>query len=146
MALTEKQAIALVDKTVASFNKGKLEFFNNFAQDAVVFLPNMKDPVKGRKAFQQAFTTMVGSEGEEKVLDRSVHILGDKAVVTQSVQLMLPTQTLQMRQTMIVGDTSDGLKVLHFQSSLTSPGSQAQAISVVNERIAVVAPVLGVAQ
>ena len=63
-----------------------------------------------------------------------------------TVRLMTPTQTLQLRQTMIVGQTTQGLKPRHFQSSLIYSDKDVPAISVVSERIATITPVLGVAQ
>lgn len=146
MAISEQQISAILDKSVSAFNSGKTEFFDAFAKDVVVFMPDNREPVKGLDAFKQAFHTMLTSEGEEKVLDRNIQILDDKAVVTQTVQVMLPTQTLHVRQTMIVGLTAGTVQVQHLQSSLISPAKNLPAVSVVNQRIATVAPVLGVAQ
>jgi hypothetical protein len=47
---------------------------------------------------------------------------------------------------MIVGQTTQGLKPRHFQSSLIYSDKDVPAISVVSERIATITPVLGVAQ
>jgi ketosteroid isomerase-like protein len=145
MPLTEQQVVGLLDKSVSAFNAKKADYFDAFAPDVVVFTPDRQDAVKGIDAFKQQFQPLITGDSEEKVQNRSVQILGDKAVVTQNVQLMLPNSTLNLRQTLIVGDTPQGPRIVHFQSAPLNPANMA-AVSVVNNRIATVAPVLGVAQ
>lgn len=146
MAITEQQVVAALDKSVTAFNLGKPEFFDDFVSDVVVFVPDKRDAVKGRDAFKEQFQPLIASDAEQKVLDRTVQVLGDKAIVTQTVQMMLPTSTMNLRQTLILAETPQGPKVVHLQSSLVNPAENLPAVSVVNHRIAVVAPVLGVAQ
>jgi ketosteroid isomerase-like protein len=146
MPLTEQQVVGLLDKSVSAFNAKKPEYFDAFAHDVVVFVPDRTDPVKGVDAFKEQFKTLITGDSEEKVQGRTVQILGDKAVVTQNVQLMLANSTMNLRQTLIVGDSPNGPQIVHFQSSPITPAKNLPAVSVVNNKIATVAPVLGVAQ
>src|SRR5262249_7450997 len=105
MPLTEQQVVGLLDKSVSAFNAKKAEYFDDFSHNVGVFVPDQHDPVKGLAAFKEQFRPLITGDSEEKVQGRTVQILGDKAVVTQNVQLFLPNSTVNLRQTLIVGET-----------------------------------------
>lgn len=140
-----------LDRSVVAFNHGRAEFFEEFAADAVIFTADSKEPIRGREAYRQSYEAALAAQNCEKtVLDRSVQIVGDKAVVTQKAEISQANNTANVLQTLVYGDTSEGLKVLHSQTALLTPNQHARAfgepVQVVNERIATVAAIVGVAQ
>jgi ketosteroid isomerase-like protein len=149
----EKELQKALDDSARAYNSGDLKFFDFFAKDAVIFSAGSSESVKGRDAYREAFGSRLrGTKREVKILERTQQSLGDKAVVTQTAQIVHEGITANVRQTMVWGLTNEGWRVHHLHTALIgtpfskdipdSPG----AIRVLNERIATVAAVLGVAQ
>ncbi len=152
MSPLEQRVIASLDKSVEAFNAGKPEFFDEFAEDAMIFTVDSAEPIKGRETYRQKYGAALASATREKtILDRSLQVIGNKAVVTQTAKIAEGETTADVRQTIVYGDTSDGLRVMHLHTALLTPTSPSDAsghaaIRVVNEQIAPVAGSLGVAQ
>lgn len=147
----EQHVTASLDRSVATFNAGLAEFFDEFADDATIFTVDSAEPIKGREAYRQRYgATFTGQTREKTILDRNVQIIGQKAVVTQTAKITQADASANVRQTIIYGQTGEGLKVLHLHTALTPTpngnGLGQTAIRVVNERIAPVAQQPGVAQ
>jgi ketosteroid isomerase-like protein len=147
------RVLASLDSSLAAYNNGDRSFFNYFDKDATIFSVGSAEPIKGRDAYRKSFEAhLTGNKREETVLDRTVQIVGDKAVVAQTAQIKQSDVVANVRQTYVFGETGEGLKVLHLHNALigtpfagevpTSP----MAIRVLNEKIATAAAVLGVAQ
>jgi len=132
---------------------GDASFFDYFAKDATIYSVGSTEPMQGRDAYRKSFEAhLTASKREESVLDRTVQIVGDKAVVAQTVQIKQNDVTANVRQTIVYGETAEGLKVLHLHTALIGNPTSGEvpstpgAIRVLNEKIATVADVLGVAQ
>jgi len=109
--------------------------------------------VVGREAYRKKFlSSLTSNKRDETVLDRTIQIVGDKAVVAQSAQIKQSDVTANVRQTIVFGETDEGLKMLHLHTALIGPlmpdqiPTTPKSIRIINEKIAVAAAVLGVAQ
>ena len=152
----EQRVLASLDHATVAFTEGRPEFFDVYAKDAMIFATDTTDPIKGREAYRQHYQGALTSGRREKtILSRSVQIIGDKAVVTQTARIAEPDGTpADVRQTVVYGETNEGLKIVHSHTARLAPsGAAADAVldglpplRVVNERIATIADVAGVAQ
>jgi ketosteroid isomerase-like protein len=149
----EQQVLASLDNSLNAYRNGDPSFFDYFAKNATIFSVDSTEPVVGREAYRKKFAaSLTGNKRDETILDRSVQIIGDKAVIAQTAQIKQSDMTANIRQTIVFGETEEGLKMLHLHTALigplmpdqipTTPGS----IRIINEKIAVAAAVLGVAQ
>ncbi len=149
-AMFEERVTASLNNSVLAFNAGQPEFFDEFSDDAMIFTVDSTDPIKGRQAYQQKYgAALAASKREKTILDRSVQIVGNKAVVTQTAKISEGHSSANVRQTIVYGETGEGLKVLHLHTALLTPqsaNSGRAAIRVVNERIATISASPGVAQ
>lgn len=147
-----ERVLNLLNSSQNSFNNSDPSFFDQFARDATIFTADSAQPIKGREAYRQSHHgALTGSRRQKTVLDRTVQIVGDKAVVAQTAQIQQGDRNALVRQTIVYGDTDEGLKIVHLHTAVVNPSPQAmdplgRNIRVVNERIATMAPVLGVAQ
>jgi ketosteroid isomerase-like protein len=149
MSSLEQRVVASLDRSVNAFNAGTPEFFDEFAEDAMIFTVDSAEPIKGREQYRQQYQAALASVKREKtILDRSLQIIGNKAVVTQTAKIAEGASTADVRQTIVYGETAEGLKVMHLHTALLTPTSanDRAAIRVVNEQIAPVSGALGVAQ
>jgi ketosteroid isomerase-like protein len=148
--ILEADVIASLDRSTLAFNEGRSEFFEEFAADATIYMADSAGPIKGREAYRELYQAALCRQGREKMVsERKVQIVGDKAVVTQKARITEAETSADVSQTMIYGQTSEGLKVVHSQTSLLDPRSKGHAsstVQVVKEVIAVSPNVVGVAQ
>jgi ketosteroid isomerase-like protein len=149
----KERVLTSLDNSANAFMNGDPSFFDYFAKDATIYSVGYAEPIQGREAYRKHFErNLTANKREEAVLDRTVQIVGDKAVVAQTVQITQAGVVANARQTIVYGDTPEGLKVLHLHTSLMgnpAPGelsANGASIRVVNEAVGVAAPVLGVAQ
>jgi ketosteroid isomerase-like protein len=136
---------------MTAFNEGQPAYFDEFGAEAMIFTVDSPEPIKGREAYRQSYEQLLtGSKQQKTILDRNVQIVGDKAVVTQTARLQHGDNTADVRQTIVYGQTAEGVKVLHSHTSLLRPMNSDESalppIQVVNEKIATVSSSLGVAQ
>lgn len=149
MAVLETEVQECLNHSEAAFEQGRSAFFDQFAKDAIVFTADSTEPIKGREAYQQRYEAALAANRREKtILERNIQVVGDKAVVTQKARITEADKTATVSQTMVYGNTNEGLKVLHAQTSLLTPqkSNSGSTVRVVNERIAAVADTVGVAQ
>ena len=80
-------------------------------------------------------------------------MMGEVAVMYQTVQITQDSIVVNIKQSQVWGDTADGWKVNHIHSAIIgtpqakNPGEKRlTAINVINEKIASMASVVGVAQ
>jgi len=144
------RVLSSLDNSSSAFMNGDPSFFDYFAKDATIYSVGSTEPIHGRETYRQQFEgTLTANRREETVLDRTVQIVGDKAVVAQTVQIKQGDVVANARQTIVYGDTAEGLKVLHLHTSLMgnlAPEMSASAVHIVNEAVGVAAPIVGVAQ
>lgn len=148
MSVLEAEVKECLEQSEAAFSQGQPEFFQQFAEDAVIFTTDSPEPIKGREAYRQRYESALSAHSREKtILDRKIQIVGDKAVVTQKARITQAETVATVSQTMVYGATSEGLKVLHSQTSLLTPQVGGDStVKVISERVASVADVVGVAQ
>lgn len=148
--LLEERVQESLDRSLVTFNEGQAEFFDEFAKDATIFTVDSGEPIKGREAYRDSYMSALTSQKREKtILGRNLQVVGDKAVVTQTARIVESNSVVDVSQTIVYGLTEEGVKVLHMHTSLLRPGNEVSSgspIKIVNERIAPVAEVLGVAQ
>lgn len=144
-------AKALEDSANA-YNNGDSKFFDFFAKDATIFSAGAAEAIKGRDSYRQTFGPKLKGKRDVKILDRTSQVLGDKTVVSQTAQITHDGITANVRQTMVWAHTDEGWRVHHLHTALIGTPfakevpANGNAIRVLNERIATVAAVLGVAQ
>jgi len=149
----EQQVLASLDSSLNAYKNGDPSFFDYFAKNATIFSVDSSEPVVGREAYRKKFlSSLTSNKRDETVLDRTIQIVGDKAVVAQSAQIKQSDVTANVRQTIVFGETDEGLKMLHLHTALIGPlmpdqiPTTPKSIRIINEKIAVAAAVLGVAQ
>lgn len=148
----KERVIAQLNNNNNAFNNADPSFFDQFARDATIFTADSAEPIKGRDAYRRTHqAALTGSRREKTVLDRTVQIVGDKAVVAQTAQIRQGGTSALVRQTIVFGDTDEGLKIVHLHTAVVNPNPTGDilgkaGVRVINERIAATAPVLGVAQ
>ena len=139
--------------SLKQYDNGDAKWFSHLAEDATVYAIGTTAPFVGKDAYESHFmTSLTSSKRKTKVLDQKVKYLNDAtAVVTQTLQVTQTGVTSIVRQSVVWG--FDGTwQINHLHSALvgTPTGVKApattNAIRVLNERIATVAAVLGVAQ
>lgn len=157
-AQLNEQVLANLESSLKAFNNSDPAFFNSFAKEATIFAVDSTEPIKGRDAYRRSYQEILTRDKRRKTItERNVQIVGDKAVVTQTAEIKQGDLTAHIRQTLVYGQTDEGLKVLHSHTALvgapvtvfTKDGgitSVAAEVHVLGEKIATVARVLGVAQ
>lgn len=148
--LFEEQVRQSLDRSVAAFNEGHPEFFDEFAEDAMIITADSKEPIQGRAAYRDRYGSALSTEKREKtILNRNMQVMGNKAVVTQTARIKQAEKTVDVLQTIVYGLTGEGVKVVHLHTALLTPKASAgglQPVRIVNEQIAPIARVVGVAQ
>jgi hypothetical protein len=147
----EEKVRESLDRSVVAFNEGQPEFFDEFSDDATIFTADGKEPIKGREAYRQRYlSALTGQKREKTILSRNMQVIGNKAVVTQTARIAENGSTADVLQTVVYNNDGDTVRVHHLHNALLSPQASdtatPPAVRVVNERIAAVASVLGVAQ
>jgi hypothetical protein len=137
-----------LDKWEAAFADGRPEFFDEFAKDAKIFLFDRTEPINGREAYRQDYgAALGGAKREKKILNRTIQVVGDKAVVNQTARITQADTTAEVAQTIVYGLTEEGVKVLHCHTSpLGAKSAPETSVRVMHERIAVMTAASGVAQ
>lgn len=142
-------AIAREDQ---AYKNGDPAFFDNFADDCTVFRINSAEPFQNLAAYRAFFEPqLISTRREMTILDRHVQMLDGTAVVLQTLQVVQTDVTVNVRQTVVWTRNNGSWKIRHFHTAMignpTAPApTDARNVRVINERIATVAAVLGVAQ
>ena len=151
-----KRAIDNADKF---WEQGDKKWFSLLADDVIVYSVASVEPFEGRRAYEEHFTPRLTS-GKRRAtpLARDVQMLeDDNAVVAQTVEIEEGDIIANIRQSVIWNKASRNgdWKIKHLHTTLLgdpmpSPRAArvttAQGIRVLNEKIATIAAVLGVAQ
>ncbi|MBK8545459.1 MAG: calcium-dependent protein kinase [Caulobacteraceae bacterium] len=145
-----------IEEADRRWDRGNPSWFELLADDAVVYAINQSQPFVGRSAYQEHFRPLLtGAKRKTTALHRSIQVLEDSAVVAQTIQVVQTGVIANIRHSVIWSRAEDsplGWQIRHLHSALIgSPSavkmpSTAGAIRVLNERIATIAAVVGVAQ
>lgn len=142
--------IQQADKAYESADK---KWFDFLSDDLIVYNNSSSEPFKGKKAYQKFFEKSLTS-GKRKlsILSRLTQELGESAIVSQSIQITQDGIIANVKQSVVWISTLEGWKIKHLHSALvgtpqpTKSANKLTAITVLNEKIASVASVVGVAQ
>lgn len=154
MATQRVQSLeAVMAASLKQYDKGDASWFSHLARDATVYAIGTAAPFIGKEAYEAHFSANLSSaKRKTQVLDQRVKYLNDAtAVVTQTLQVTQAGVTSVVRQS-VVWALGDAWQIRHLHSALvgTPTGvktpTTVSGIRVLNERIATVAAVLGVAQ
>lgn len=148
-----RQAITQANKL---WDSGSGKWFGFLAEDAVVYSIGQTEPFRGRKAYQKHFgPELQRVKRKTKTVNQNIQSMDGSAVVAQTLQIVQENITANVRQSVVWSATSAnryGWQISHLHTALigtptpTKTPTQAGAIKVLNERIATIAAVLGVAQ
>ena len=152
MATVDRQLKQAMSQSLKLYNAGSAKWFDFLSPDVIVYSINQSQPYKGLKAYKERFRPILTrSKRRTKIMSQDVKVLKDSAVVAQTIQVTEAGLIANIRQSVIWSKT-DRWRMKHLHSALigslaaTKPPSRPSAITVLNERIATTAAVLGVAQ
>lgn len=135
------------------YESADVRWFDALADDVTVYAIGRSEPFSGRAAYEQSFKEILESEKRKvKVLHQDIKILDSTAIVTQTLQVKQGGVLSNVRQSVVWALRDDGWKIQHLHTALIGQPAAEKApkstyeIQVLNERIATVAAVLGVAQ
>lgn len=144
-----------IKKSLQLYAAGDKRFFDYLDDDVRVYTVESTEPIVGRKAFQAYFgKTLARTKRKISVLTSEVRPAGDHAVQSQTLQVTAEGVTSYLRQTVVwkLRPNAAPTKVVVSNYLVGQPvftgklPKTKNAVRVINERIATVAAVLGVAQ
>jgi hypothetical protein len=143
-----------IQESIKYYAAGDERFFDLLDDDVRMYGVESIEPIVGRKAFQGNFAkNLAGTKREVSVLKSEVRPAGEYAVHNQTLQVTADGVSSILQQQVVWVQRPRGWLKWVVQSSLparpvfTGPAPKtSQAVRVINERIATVAAVLGVAQ
>ena len=152
MAQTSQNIDQARNDALQRFDAADVSWFEFLTDDAVVYAINHTEPYRGRAAYEPHFQPfLTRSPRTTTVLSSDVQMLGANAVVAQTLRIEEGDIIVTVRQSVIWAN-EDGWKIKHLHSALignpmsTTVPTTAAEVTVLNEKIATMAAVLGVAQ
>ncbi len=137
-----------------AYCEGSDLMFELIAKDATIYSVNSTEPFRGQEAYRESFSAnLVSTTRELEVLREDIQIIDDDNVLrVSSLKIIQDGLVIPVRQTQNWSRIDGEWKITHLHTSLIgSPTpleqpSTLEGIQIINERIATVAAVLGVAQ
>ena len=136
------------------YSSGDVSWFDYLTDDVVVYSQNSAEPYHGKKSYQKYFQpALTASKRKLKIISRDIRSVGENSIVSQTVQVIQDNVVVNIKQSQVWTMTSKGWKINHFHSAFAgnphptdSLSRGLRSISVINEKIATIASVVGVAQ
>ena len=149
-----RQIKEISTKLGIAYQEGSLDFFDYFTDQSTIYSLNSTEPIIGRAAYQSAFSdNLMSSSRTIEILREDIQIVdNDNAVLVSTLKINQENVTVTVRQTQSWARLVGEWKVTHLHTSMIGqPATLVQpttieGFQVINERIATVAAVLGVAQ
>jgi ketosteroid isomerase-like protein len=146
-----KQAM---DNSLKAYEAGDKKFFDYLSDDVRVYGIDASEPLIGRKAFEDNFeATFIKTKRVATPTFQDIRIAGKQAVLSQILQVTTEDVSLPIRQTVVWDGAGSKWLMTHIHNgragqtvSVGKAPTTAAGIRVLNERIATVAAVVGVAQ
>ena len=142
-----------INQSVRTYNQGDPGYFDFFAKNASIFGTESSEPVRGRENYRKNFEKLLTSgKRRMKILRRDVQVVGTNVILSQTAQITQTGVTANVRQSAIWGQEDGEWVIEHLHTALIGAPiadktpSAVREIRVLNERIATVAAVLGVAE
>lgn len=151
MAITQDEVLGFLREYVDAYERTSEEFFNFFTQDATFFTISSPTRIDGVEEFRRGFEPNYTGRRRSQILSPEIRILGDTAMVSFHNRITVEGRTTNLRASaVIVKDEADNVKITHLHNSLletpriwTGPGAAPDAITVLEERVATAAAVVG---
>jgi hypothetical protein len=142
-----------MESSLRLYANGDKRFFDYFTEDARIYSVESSEPIVGRKAFQASFGPEFSkTKRKVAVLSADAQVIGEQAILSQTLSVSAGSVTTHIRQSVVWQETPKGWAMVHVHNAIvgqpvaTSAPKSANAVKVLNERIATVAAVVGVAQ
>lgn len=152
MAATNTNFDQARQEALQRFDNADPAWFDYLTDDAVVYAINHTEPYKGRTAYEARFTPfLTRSQRTTTIMSSDEQQLAGNVVVAQTLRIVEGGIMSSVRQSVIWVD-DNGWKMKHLHSALigtpmgTTVPTTAADVTVLNEKIATMAAVLGVAQ
>ena len=151
--MSKESLLKTVKAADRMFEKSDPKWFDFLAKDVVVYAINQTTPVIGRDAYKKKFgPSFRKSKRKLNILVRNVQLVGELGVVAQTVQVVQSQIVATVRQSVVWHQEKGVWVIKHLHAALVgTPVPQkmaptAEGLSVLNEKIATVSAVLGLAQ
>lgn len=135
------------------YDDADAKWFNVLADDATVYAIGRAEPFVGKKAYEKVFlSVLAATKRKTKVLHQDIKMLDMTAVVTQTLQIKQDGILSSVRQSVVWTKSKKDWQIRHLHTALIGQpnaikvAKSAGDVQVLNEKIATVAAVLGVAQ
>lgn len=143
-----------IETALKAYCDGNPLFFDFLSDDVRVYNLDSSEPTIGRKAFEEQFgDSLTRTAREVRKTHEDLRVSGNQAIQSQTLQITVEGVTLPVRQTVVWEDKGEDWRMTHIHNARAGQayaiGRQpetAEGIRVLNERIATVAAVVGVAQ
>lgn len=143
-----------IDASLKAFCDGDPAFFDFLSDDVRVYSLDSSEPIIGRHAFEDKFrASLTEHKREVEKTHEDLRVTGNQAIQSQTLQITVDGITLPVRQTVVWEDIGKDWRITHIHNARAGQGfvvgklpTTAAGIRVLNERIATVAAVVGVAQ
>jgi ketosteroid isomerase-like protein len=148
-----------INSHLDAYAYGSEKYFDAFAEDAVVYnlyneyVIDDDDTFKGREAYRKHFEPHLSTKRKVNLLQQDVQVKGDTTIVSSVFEVTQSDIQFVVRQFAVWAEAKGEWKIMHMNNTCVGNAvplgelpRTAKGISVLNERIATVAAVLGVAQ
>jgi hypothetical protein len=151
----EAALLAAMELSLRQYDAGDTAWFDHLDDEVTVYGIGATEPVLGRKAYEESFSPVLSvTKRKTRVVQQQVRSLtSDTALVTQTLRIIQKNIASVVRQSVIWVMKQNEWRMMHLHSALVGTPSgtttapiTTKGIRVLNERIATVAAVLGVAQ
>ena len=139
--------------SLKAYGAGDNTFFDFLADDVRVYNLDSSEPIIGREEFQERFSPTFGAQRKVKTASQDLRMVGDHAVISQTLQITVAGVSMPVRQTVIWEGGRGSWRMSHIHNAhagqpvaVGALPSSAEGIRILNERIATAASCVGVAQ
>jgi hypothetical protein len=142
-----------MDGSLKAYSAGDRSFFDYLTDDVRVYSVNSVAPTTSRREFEEQFGEAFERRREVTVVSQDVDARDDRAVLSQTLEVVSEQVTSFVRQTVIWDRGQQRWRMSHIHNAqvgqpifVGEPPRDPIGIRVLNERIATVAAAVGVAQ
>jgi hypothetical protein len=152
MALDPKipaEVIKTNESALHAYEQGDRAFFDFLAADVTVYTTSGQEPFIGREAYRKYFEpTLTKGKRSVKVNSLEGKMLNDRVLLMQNLTITEEGVAVPVRQSVIYAQEGGKWRADHVHTAFAGakPGREGFVATVINERIATVAAVVGVAQ
>lgn len=142
-----------MEDSLKAYANGDSKFFTYLSDDVRVYNLDSSEPMVGRKTFEERFGPTFKTQKAVEKTHEDIRVVGKQAILSQTLQVTSGGVSIPVRQTVVWDGTGENWQMTHIHNARAGqpfaidalPATSA-GIRVLNERIATVAAVVGVAQ